>query len=224
MTRLVRISSVVLALAMARWAPAQELNLARTTPERPNIVSVRTGMEHALLGEVGYRRVLEWQDRLLLVGGDVGMPWARPDLRDYRLRATVGLPFGWERWKLAAWLSPALRGTENAVSELAALGLDSRLTGGYYARRWFGAAELGVDWVAATHVTFSDAYRSHVYSRARDGWYRTPGGTVYAGLQAGLSFSSLDVVLRGGIPRTTALEAQTVPFYLTVGVNVTLPR
>jgi hypothetical protein len=39
-----------------------------------------------------------------------------------------------------------------------------------------------------------------------------------------VSFSSFDVIVRAGHPRTTALEMQTVPFYLTAGVNVALPR
>ena len=92
--------------------------------------------------------------------------------------------------------------------------------GGYYARGWFVAAEAGLDWVGATHIAVSEAYRTRVYPGAKDGWYGLTGGTAYAGLQAGLSFSSLDVVLRAGLPRTTALEAQTVPAYLTLGVNV----
>ena len=223
MNRTVMVASVVLALAPATRASAQELNFATTSSARPSIVEVRTGMDHAFLGEVGYRRVLAWRERQLFVGGDVAMPWARADLGDYRLRATVGLPLGTEHWKVAGWLSPTLRGTENAASEMTALGVDSRLTGGYYARRWFLAGEVGFDWLAATHITFSDAYRT-MYSDAKDGWYGTPGGTAYTGLHAGVSFSSFDLVVRAGHPRTTALEEQTVPFYLTVGVNVALPR
>ncbi len=224
MTRAARAAFAVLALAASTTGAAQELNLATTSTARPSIVEVRTGLDHAFVGQVGYRRVLAWHDRQLFAGGDVTMPWARPDVRDYRLRATVGVPLGWEHWKFAGWLSPTLRGTENAASELDALGADVRLTGGYYARRWFVAGEAGLDWLAATHVTFSDAYRTRVYSGAKDGWYRTPGGTTYAGLHAGLSFSSFDVVVRAGHPRTTALEQQTLPLYVTLGVNVSLPR
>lgn len=77
-------------------------------------------------------------------------------------------------------------------------------------------------WIAATHITFSDAYRTTAYPGARDGWYRTPGGTIYTGLHAGVSFSSFDVIVRAGHPRTTALDQQTVPLYLTMGVNVAL--
>ena len=64
---------------------------------------------------------------------------------------------------------------------------------------------------------------TQVYSGAKDGWYRAAGGTTYAGLHGGMSFSSFDVIVRVGHPRTTALEQQTVPFYVTVGANVALP-
>lgn len=222
MKRLAIAVSAVLVQLAAR-ASAQELNLATTNAERPGTVGVRGGVDHAFLGEVGYRRVLVWGERQLFVGGDVGVPWARPDLGDYRVRATVGLPLGFEHWKLAAWVSPTLRGTENAASDLVALGADLRLTGGYYARRWFVAGETGIDWVAATRVTFSERYRTLVYSGAKNGWYRTPGGTTYAGLHGGVSFSSFDLIVRAGLPRSTALEEQPLPFYLTLGVNVALP-
>lgn len=222
MSRVARVASAALALAAATGAAAQDLNLAVTSTDRPGIVQARSGLDHAFLGEVGYRHVLAWREQQLFVGGDVAIPWARADLGDYRVRATVGLPLGGEHWKLAGWVSPTLRGTENAASDMAALGVDLRLTGGYYQRRWFVAGEAGLDWLAATHVIFSDAYR-RVYPGAKDGWYRLPGGTVYAGLQGGVSFSSFDVVVRAGHPRTTALQPQTLPFYLTLGVNVALP-
>jgi hypothetical protein len=223
MNRLAWVASAV-ALAAATGTSAQELNLATTGLDRPGILVARAGLDHAFLGEVGYRRVLPWNERQVLVGGDVGIPLAKPDLGDYSVRVTAGIPFGGEHWKLAGWLSPTLRGTENAASEMTALGADLRLTGGYYTRRWFVAGEAGIDWVATTHISFSDAYRSQAYDGARDGWYRTPGGTTYVGLFAGVSFSSFDLVVRAGHPRTTGLDPQTVPAYLTVGVNVALPR
>jgi hypothetical protein len=223
MTRLAIMAFVVLALAAATTASAQELNLATTSTARPSIVEVRTGMDHAFLGEVGYRHVLAWNEQQLFVGADVALPWAKADAGEYRVRASVGLPLGGQHWKLAGWLSPTLRGTENSASDMTALGADLRVTGGYYARRWFMAGEAGLDWIAATHITFSDAYRT-MYSGAKDGWYGVPGGTTYTGLHAGVSFSSFDVIVRAGHPRTTGLEQQTVPFYLTIGVNVALPR
>ncbi len=223
MKRLAIAVSAVIAQLVAGSASAQELNLATTSADRPGIVAVRGGVDHALLGEVGYRRVLSWGERQLFVGGDVGVPWAKPDLGDYRVRTTVGLPLGLESWKLAAWVSPTLRGTENVASDMIALGADLRLAGGYYAPRFFVAGEAGVDWVAATRVTFSERYRTLVYPGAKNGWYRTPGGTTYVGLHAGVSFSSFDLIVRAGHPRSTALDEQTLPCYLTMGVNVALP-
>ncbi len=224
MNRIALLVSAALVLGGGGTASAQELNLATTGPDRPSVVQVRTGVDHALIGELGYLRVVGVGARQILVGGDVAMPWAKPDLRDYRVRATVGAPIGTEHWKLVGWLSPTLRGTENAASDMAAVGADVRLAGGYYARRWFLAGEAGLDWVAATHIAFRDRYRSLVYSGARDGWYRAPGGTAYTGLHGGVSFSSFDLVLRVGQPRSTALEMQTLPLYVTVGVNVPLAR
>lgn len=210
----------VVVLATAR-ASAYELNLATTSVDRPSIVTARAGVDHAFVGEIGYRRVVAWGDRQLFLGGDVALPWAGPDLSDYQVRATVGAPLGGRRWKIAAWLSPTVRGTGDVAGTMTALGADLRLTGGHYAPGWFIAGEVGLDWIAATHITMSTAYR-RAYPGAKDGWYGTPGGTAYAGVQTGLSFRSFDVTLRSGLPRTTSLASQTIPAYLTVGVNVPL--
>ena len=83
----------------SRWPPrrapsAQELNLATTSTARPNILAGAHRHGPRFLGEVGYRRVLAWGDRQLFVGGDAALPVGEPDLGDYRVRATVGLPFG----------------------------------------------------------------------------------------------------------------------------------
>ena len=118
MIRLARVAPVVLAVAAATAASAQELNLATTSTARPSIVAVRSGLDHAFLGEIGYRRVLAWGDRQLFVGGDVALPWAEPDLGDYRVRATVGAPLGRHHWKLAGWLSPTLRGMDRSANRI----------------------------------------------------------------------------------------------------------
>ena len=212
--------AVALVLVAPLAARAQELNFSTTSAARPNIVQARTGLDHAFVAEVGYLRAI---DDGLFLGGDVAMPWAMPDLGDYRLRATAGLQLlGAQHWRIAGWLSPTLRATGNVASSMVALGSDVRVAGGYYSRGWFVAGELGFDWVAATHVSFSQAYRKQVYARAQDGWYGLPGGTTYAGLHGGLSFSSFDLVLRLGQPRTQSLALQTVPFYATLGVNLSL--
>lgn len=224
MKRIIIAAAPVFVLAVTASAPAQEINLATANTTRPSIVHARVGIDHGLVGEIGYRHVLVSKHPQVFVGGDIAFPWASPDIFDYRVRATVGVSFGKQHFKFAGWLSPTVRGNENAAATMTALGVDLRLLGGYYAQRWFAAGELGIDWAATTHITLSDAYRASVYSGAKDGFYGMTGGSVYAGLQGGLSFSSVDVVLRAGHPRTTAFAGQSIPFYLLAGVNVTLPQ
>ncbi|HEU4385569.1 MAG TPA: hypothetical protein VFR85_18940 [Anaeromyxobacteraceae bacterium] len=219
--RLALVASAAVALATATAAPAQELDLAAARTTRPGIAEPRASVEQAFLGEIGYRHVFGWGDQGLFEE-DVALPWARVELGEHRVRAVADLPFGDRRWKLAGWLSPTVRGALNAASELTALGADLRLAAGHYARGWFVALEAGLDCIAFTHVTLGDPGRRAPRPGAGDGWYRTPGGTAYAGLQGGASFPSFDLILRAGSARTTALEPQRAPLYLTVGVNLTL--
>jgi hypothetical protein len=211
--------------ATVREAAADELNFATITPERPNIVGARTGLDSALVFELDYRRIVEVLGRTSAIGVELAAPGAELDASDYRVSAGAAIPLvGGDHWKLIAHLSPTLRSTENGLNRMLAVGADTRLTGGFYARRWFAAGELGVDWVAASHIRHSDEYRDVVYADAEDGWYRNPGGTLYVGAHAGLSFSRFDVVLRAGRQQHVTMDAQTMPFFATLGVNVTLPR
>ncbi len=215
---------VLLAFVVAAPAAAEEINLATATAERPNLVLARTGVDHALVLDLGYRRVVDWGGRTLLLGGDLAVPWDRPDLGDFRARAVVAatlLGDGGRGWKLVGSLAPTWRATDNAAAVEHALGVDVRLTAGYYGR-WWCAGELGLDWAATTHVSSSAAYRA-VYASARDGWYGNPGGTLYAGANGGVSLGAVDVVLRVGVPRTVSLGAQNLPFFALVGANVALP-
>jgi hypothetical protein len=217
--------TILIALAMLAPLPAfaQEVNFAATRAERPNLLEVRTGVDHGFVGQVGYRRAISLGDRNLFVGADLEMPWAAPDLNDYRVRASAGLELaGGDHWKVAGWIAPTLRGTQNVASTMTALGADLRLLGGYYSRGWFVAGEAGFDWVATTRMSFSEKYRTQVYAGAQDAWYANPGGTIYAGMHGGISFSSFDVVLRLGQPRAINLAQQALPFYLTLGVNAAL--
>jgi hypothetical protein len=212
--------------ALAAPAVAEEVNLATATAERPNLLLVRTGIDHAFVLELGYRRVVEWGGHAILLGGDVTLPWASPDLGDFRARlgaaATLYGDSG-RGWKLVGSLSPTLRATQNAAATEHAIGADVRLTGGYYGS-WWCAAEIGLDWAATTHVEHSAAYRDTVYADAKDGWYANPGGTLYAGMNGGVSIGSVDLAVRVGVPRTMGLQSQAIPFFALVGVNVAMPR
>lgn len=206
-----------LALAAPLAAQAQEINLAGLDDEAKNRVHVRTGAEHAFVAGVGYARAVPVLGRRLLVHGDLTVPWADLDTGDYRLRAGALAPIvGTGGWTLAGSIAPTLRGMDVTTGSMTGVGADLGLFGGYYARHWFVAGEVGFDWAIATHITHSDRYREQGYADVRDGWYRLPGGNLRYGLQSGASFGRYDVVVRAGQLVDLAGEAPLLPFYLTL--------
>jgi hypothetical protein len=202
-------------------ARAQEVNLsAIEDDDSTNHVYLRTGAEYGFVAGVGYARSVSLLDRRILLTGDLTTPWAGIDASDYRLRAGVQVPIvGSRRWKLAGAIAPTLRGTKNDVARMIGLGTDLGLTGGFYARHWFLAGEVGFDWAMATHVANSDLYRTDVYAGARDGWYATPGGNFRYGVQAGASFGRHDLVLRAGQLRDISGGSPLLPFYGTLSLD-----
>lgn len=206
-------------LLLASVARADELNLHSLDAE-PNRVSLTTGAEHGFVAGVGYSRTMPLFDREIVIGATATLPWAGFDLSDFRLRVGALVPIaGTRSWKLAGAIAPTVRGTANTINRMTDLGIDTSLVGGYYARRWFAAAELGFDAALATHVAHTDEYRMTVHPDAVDGWYANTGGNARAGLQAGVSFSRYDVILRAGQVRDTDGDAPLVPFYTTLTVN-----
>jgi hypothetical protein len=213
-----RVAALVFLLASA--AGAQELNLARIDGEAPNHLHVRTGAEYGLVGGVGYARAVPLAGRTVLLGGDLTVPWGNLDAGDWRLRASALVPLAaGERWKLSASVAPTVRSTSDDAARLIGLGVDVGAAAGYCATGWFAAAELGLDWEIATHVTSSDAYRKLVFADARDGWYAAPGGNFRAGLQGGVSLSRYDLVLRAGKLLDTGGSPPMLPLYATLTLD-----
>ena len=197
------------------------MNLARLGDGSLNRISVRTGEEYGLVAGIGYARAVPLFDRTVLLGADLNLPWASLDTGDWRVRATALVPVvGSDRWKLAATLAPELRASSNEAAQMTGVGVDIGAVGGYYAPGWFLAGETGFDWEIATHVAHSESYRRVMYADARDGWYRSPGGNLRLGLQAGLSFSRYDLVLRAGKLRDLKGEGPMLPLYGTLALDM----
>jgi len=217
--RAMAVPVLVLGLLVPLSAQAQEVNLG-ALDQASNVVHVRSGAEYGFVAGAGYSRVVPFLDRQLVLTGDFTLPWAGLDLSDYQLRVGALVPIvGARRWKLAASVAPTVRGTKNDIGRMTDLGADLGVVGGYYAPRWFVAAELGFDWAMTTHVSNSDLYRSTVYPGARDGWYTNPGGNARAGLQGGVSFGRHDIILRIGEVRDTSGQPPLLPFYGTLAFD-----
>lgn len=198
---------------------AQEVNLATLDEAPANRVYLRTGAEFAFVAGAGYARAVSFGQRRLLLLGEVTMPWATLDASDYQLRVGALAPvIGWRGWRLAGSLAPTLRGTRNDVGRMTGFGFNAGATGGYYARHWFAAGELGFDYTLTTHVSHSALYRDVAYAEARDGWYVNPGGNYRVGAQIGASFGRYDLVLRAGQLREMYGRKPLFPLYGTLAL------
>jgi len=221
MRRLLR-AVVLAAVVMAPFAArAQEVNLSRLDDEAQNRVHVRTGAEYGFVAGVGYERTVSLLERRLMLTGDVALPWAGLDASDYRVRVGALVPIvGTRRWRLGGTFAPTVRGTKNDINRMTSVGTDLGVEGGFYARHWFVAGEVGFDWAITTYIANSDAYRNQVYAGARDGWYAMPGGNLRYGLQTGASFGRYDLVLRAGKMVDIGGAPPMLPFYGTLMVDV----
>jgi hypothetical protein len=206
---------------LAGVASAQELNLATVSAQRPNVVYLRTGMEHGFIASVGYDRVFGVRDRVLVLGVELGVPIVQPDTGNYEMRLGLMAPLvAGHGWALSARIGPTVRWGDNPTASVTSLDLEASLLGGYYARRGFIALEAGVDWAAVSQMKFHQAYRDQVYAGARDGYYGNTGGTFRAGLQGGISLGRVDLVARVGAPFNIDFSMQHVPYYATLGFRV----
>lgn len=149
--------------------------------------------------EASYGRRLRLPGRGLLVpGASFGLPVAAArDGRTYD--AALGVSWVAPLWRglgITGVVSFTLASARNPNADLVGLGLDLSLAPGWYAARWFVAAELGwapnyalhVKHRAALAATFSDRYPDgHAGDGPRDGWYRGTANRLRAGLQAGVA-------------------------------------
>lgn len=218
--RLTQLGAIGALCAAASVAQAEEVNFGAIEGNQQNMVHLRTGAEYAFVAGAGYARILRIDGRPLLVGGDVTLPWASFDLGDYRLRAEAMAPIvGPKEWKLAGRVAPMLRGLDDELARFTNFGVETGVVGGYYARQWMVAAELGLDWALSTHIKHSQRYRNIAYEDAKDGWYRNTGANFNYGLVGGGSFSRFDLLLRAGQGRDLQANPQLLPFYAMLTCN-----
>jgi hypothetical protein len=185
-----------------------------------NVVTVQTGADYSFVLGGGYARVTSVADRQLVLGGDVTLGLGGVDVSDFRLRTGALVPLvDGERWKVVGGLAVSLRGTNNGLGRMTNAGTDVALLAGRYAHRGFIAAELGFDWALATHVSHGDTYRMNAYADARDGWYRSTGAMLRAGVQAGLTLARHDVILRVGRLVDVSGSAPLFPIYGTLAFD-----
>ncbi len=207
------------AVAASSTAAAQDFNFGALRDDDRHILHVGVGMEDAVVASLGYGHVLSLMGRTVVLGGTVDVVPAHAS--DWRLRVGAVFPVAsYAGWMVGAKTLGIVRNASNDMNRMSNLGVETSLFGGFYAERWFLAAEAGVDWATATYIHHTDAYRRLVYENAQDGWYSSTGAALVYGVSGGYSFSSVDLVVRAGQRRDFSLSTWLLPFYATVGAAV----
>jgi hypothetical protein len=224
-----RSASFIAALAIAVGAvticgpaAAQDLNFGALRSDDRHVLHMGVGVEDAVVASLGYGHVLSLMGRTSLLGGTLDVVPAHAS--DWRLRLGAVVPVtSHGGWTAGAKTLGILRNARNDMNRMTNLGVEMSLFGGFYAERWFAAADVGVDWATATYIRHTDAYRRLIYEDARDGWYSSTGAALVYGVSGGYSFSNVDIVVRAGQRRDFSFATWLLPFYATVGVDIRLP-
>jgi len=210
------------AVAICGPAAAQDLNFGALRGDDRHVFHAGAGVEDAVVASFGYDYLLSLLGRTLVLGGELDVVPVHAS--DWRLRVGAVAPVtSYGGWMAGAKARGILRNASNEVNRMTNLGVETSLLGGFYAKRWFVAAEAGVDWATATYIHHTETYRRLVYEDARDGWYSSTGANLVYGVSGGYSFSSVDLVFRAGQRRDLRLATWLLPLYATVGVSVRLP-
>jgi hypothetical protein len=221
--RAAALSFLVASAAAPRVAAGQAFDVAAIRPGQRHLLHVGAGVEDAAIVSLGYGYLVPSPLRTVALTTELDVVPVHPS--DWRLRAGVAAPAlaAAGRWGAGAKALGIARRAHDQVNTMTNAGVETSLTGGFYDARWFVAAEVGVDWAAATYIEHTARYRQTVYAGARDGWYASTGATVVYGLSGGYAFKNLDLVVRAGQRRDLHLDVWMVPFYAVVGVNVRFP-
>lgn len=210
------------AVAICGPAAAQDLNFGALRSDDRHVFHMGVGVEDAMVASFGYGHLLPLLGRTFVLGGELDV--VPVHVSDSRLRVGAVAPVAsYGGWMAGAKVLGILRNASNDVNRMTNLGVEPSLFGGFYAKRWFLAAEAGVDWAPATYIHHTESYRRLVYEDARDGWYSSTGANLVYGVSGGYSFSNVDLVVRAGQRRDFRLATWLLPFYATLGVEVRLP-
>jgi len=212
------ILGALITLFLARDAAAQ-WNVARYEDHRNHLL-VTSGLDPAMVTELGYGRVFRAFGRDLQLAGNAGVVTADVDVSDFRAR--LGAQTWLLRWRSLHFTGSATfitRGTENSIYRGLNFGSDFTATLGAYRHGWFAAGEFGYDKAIITHITQSDWYRDNFYPEAKDGWYLDAGGTFHYGLTGGIALGRAEIFARLGWRRTERFNDLIPPVYGNLGVG-----
>jgi hypothetical protein len=235
--------SIVLLLFAAILAPvrAQARPLAQPLDLPPNQLALEVGAAPSLGIELSYSRRFSIGRTRLVPAAALGVPFATAiDGRTWN--AELGAAWIAPLWRglgLTANLAATLRSARNPQADLVGLGLDVGVQPGWFAWRWYLAADLGLASTLGLHVRHSELARESFEDRygsgsdvdaegPRDGWYGATAHRLHAGLTGGAAIRNrVTLGLAAGFVTTVNEfglvafpDVGILPFYMRAGVAV----
>lgn len=219
---------IICAIILLIWLPyrlrAQSVNWGNLNGDKPHYLHVQAGIEHGAVFGLGYSHW--WQTGPIGILGQIefSTPSGEVLLDDFKTK--LGGQINW--WHSGSWyfstkLQGIFRRYQSDIVRLVNFGSDLGATLGYFRPKWLFAAEVGFDKSIVSHFKHEDVYYT-IHPEVVDGWYEpSTGGNFYYGLQTGISFSSIDLIIKAGKIISQDFRSQPLlPLYGQLGINIKL--
>lgn len=197
---------------------AQSYNWARYDQEKIHHLSAEFSVDYGITVTLRYSRYSHFFLPVMFQT-DITVPAGTDLMDDFRYR------LGWQAtflevsgFHLSGKINAVARRYESIYTRQHGFGGEYGISAGYYRHRWYVAAETGYGHTDITHIRHTTSYLD-IYPGAKDGWYGDLAGNFFYGLQAGISFKTLDLTLRAGMTRNRWFESNTIPMYAGIGIN-----
>ena len=213
--------AVVIMIALAASASAQNVNWRSVGEDQPNIVRVITGYDYGAAIQAGYYRFVDL-GRPVLLGLDYTQPMGSDLLDDFKVRLGGEVEVvEYDGFSATVRILSNFRRYETDYVRIVSFGSELAGVVGYYNTSWYAAGELGFDKAIATHMKHSEILRSY-FPGITDGWYLPTGGNWFYGIQAGKTIgNSLELNLRAGATNAQFQDENAMlPYYVQLGVGV----
>jgi hypothetical protein len=201
---------------------AQVNNWSTSDKEKQHIVGTAFGADFGVVSSFVYGYKTRMLKRPVITGVEFSFPYGEKMMDDWKVKAGGQIKLiGTGPLAFSARVQFVTRRYQNDLVKMIGFGSDLALTGGYYKRKWFVAAEAGFDKAIVTQLRHTEKMRENY--AARDGWYMSTGGNFYYGIQAGLHAGRCWLFyLRGGkVMEQDFKHSPTLPLYAQIGINRT---
>jgi len=214
------IAVIVALLAAVECSNSQSVTWSSLREDQPNSLQFQFGFDYGTTAQLTYGRTFTLLTPMMF-RTDFSFPMGRNLLDDCRLRLGLDMMLVEVSGFAASFrFLSNMRRFENELVQILNFGSDASLTGGYYARSWYAAGEVGFDKSSVSYINHSGMMR-RVYPSIRDGWFDMEGGHHYVGLLAGVALGGgLDLSLRlGALSPAGKSTGAMLPYYVQVGVG-----